>query len=81
MVLWTQVPGDTGKATYTALVEKMDEETTWQVAHTVVEMVKNKIPIRVCNPHPYSIEIQQRQPLAKVCCILPDQIYGNGEVR
>lgn len=77
MVLWAQVPGDSGKASYTALVEGMDAETEWQVAHSLVEVVNNKIPIRLCNPHPYPIEIPQRQPLAKVCHISPDQIHGN----
>ncbi|KAM3622798.1 uncharacterized protein V6R79_003288 [Siganus canaliculatus] len=77
MLLWTQVPGNDGKTTYTALVEGTDVETDWQVAHAVVEVVKNKLPIRVCNPHPYSIEIPQRQPLAKVCRLTPDQIHAN----
>lgn len=63
MVLWTQVPGNAGKTTYTALVEGMDTETEWHVAHAVVEVVQNKVPIR--------------QPLAKVCQLSPDQIHAN----
>lgn len=47
LVLWAQVPGDSGKATYTALVEGMDAETEWQVANSVVEVMNNKIPINL----------------------------------
>lgn len=75
MVLWAQVPENPGKTHYTALVEGMDTETDWQVAHAVVDVKNHRIPIRVCNPHPYPIEIPQRQPLAKVCQISLDQIH------
>lgn len=51
MVLWAQVPGDSGKASYTALVEGMDAETEWQVAHSLVEVVNNKIPDCVTLTH------------------------------
>lgn len=65
---------------YTALIEGLDSENEWQVAHAVVEVKGNKVPIWLCNPHPYSIEIPQHQPLAKVCQISPEQIDANSLV-
>lgn len=77
MMLWAHIPEDPGKTHYTALVEGVDTETEWQVAHAVVDVKNHRIPIRVCNPHPYPIEIPQRQPLAKVCRISIDQIHSD----
>lgn len=55
----------------------LDTENEWQVAHAVVEIKGNKLPKRINNPHPYPIKIPQRQPLAKVCQISPEQIDTN----
>ncbi|KAK1882365.1 Ribosome-releasing factor 2 mitochondrial [Dissostichus eleginoides] len=77
MVLWAHIPENIGKMHYTALVEGLDTENEWKVAHAVVEIKGNKLPIRLCNPHPYPIEIPQRQPLAKVSQISPEQIDTN----
>lgn len=64
MILWTQLHGHENTSDFCALVEGPDRD--WQVARSLVQVVKGRFPIRVRNVNPYPVLIPQRRPLANV---------------
>ncbi|KAE8296865.1 hypothetical protein D5F01_LYC05635 [Larimichthys crocea] len=80
MVLWTQLYGPKSMSDFCALVEGPERDDEWQVARTVVQVVKGHLPIRVCNMNPYPVLILQRRPLANVFQVDPSQIRGEKDL-
>lgn len=61
-------------------MEGPERDDEWQVARTLVTVVKGHLPKRVRNLNPYPILIPQRRPLANVFQVDPSQIRGEKDL-
>lgn len=76
-LIWAHVPQATGHPNCCVLVEDLGSETQeWRVGRAVVQMKAGKLPLRVCNPHPYPVSLPSRKPLASVVQIDPTDVQG-----
>lgn len=75
MLVWTQVPQAVGVADCCVMVENLqNEDQEWRVARTLSWVRGGKVLIRVCNPHPFSIELPQRRALAGISQVDPQAV-------
>ncbi|KAL2085758.1 hypothetical protein ACEWY4_019078 [Coilia grayii] len=75
MLVWAQVPQATGVPETCVLVEDLGGDgQEWRIGRAVLHMKAGKVPLRVCNPHPYPITLPARKPLAKVTGISQQDI-------
>ncbi|KAG1933728.1 interleukin-1 receptor accessory protein-like 1-A [Pimephales promelas] len=67
MVVWAQLQEGAPKMVLNALIEPLeDQDGEWYVARSLVMVSGGKLPMRMCNPNPYPVEVPLRRPLAKV---------------
>lgn len=67
MVVWAQLQEGAPKAVHNALIEPLeDQDGERYVAQSLVVVSGGKLPMRMCNPNPYPVEVPLRRPLAKV---------------
>uniref|UniRef100_A0A9J7ZJ87 Gypsy retrotransposon integrase-like protein 1 n=1 Tax=Cyprinus carpio carpio TaxID=630221 RepID=A0A9J7ZJ87_CYPCA len=67
MVVWAQLQEGAPKVVHNALIEPLeDQDGEWYVARSLVVVSGGKLPMRLCNPNPYPVEVPLRRPLAKV---------------
>lgn len=75
MLVWAQVPHATGVPETCVLVEDLGGDVQeWRVGRAVLHMKGGKVPLRVCNPHPYPITLPTCKPLAKITGISQQDI-------
>ncbi|KAF3843736.1 hypothetical protein F7725_002585 [Dissostichus mawsoni] len=81
MIIWTQVPQAVGTPDCCVMVENLqNDDQEWRVARTLSWVRSGRVPIRVCNPHPFSIEIPQRRALAAVSQVDPQAVKTEEEL-
>nr|XP_033965461.1 uncharacterized protein LOC117466361 [Pseudochaenichthys georgianus] len=81
MIIWTQVPQAVGTPDCCVMVENLqNDDQDWRVARTLSWVRSGRVPIRVCNPHPFSIEIPQRRALATVSQVDPQAVKTEEEL-
>ncbi|XP_071061777.1 uncharacterized protein [Pseudochaenichthys georgianus] len=81
MIIWTQVPQAVGTPDCCVMVENLqNDDQEWRVARTLSWVRSGRVPIRVCNPHPFSIEIPQRRALATVSQVDPQAVKTEEEL-
>ncbi|XP_028298751.1 uncharacterized protein LOC114461110 [Gouania willdenowi] len=80
MIVWMQVVEGTKNQPLVMVEPLSDNETEFQVARSLVRLEDGRVPCRLCNPNPYSVEIPQRRPLAKVLEIKLDDVRGEQEL-
>ncbi|KAK7915620.1 hypothetical protein WMY93_011381 [Mugilogobius chulae] len=79
MVLWMQVTETNTNCTVT--IEPLpNSDTEWRVGRTLATFRDGKVPCRLCNPNPYSVEVPQRQPLAWVTEVNYTEIQEDQEL-
>lgn len=67
MVVWAQLQEGAPNTVHNALIEPLEEQAgEWYVARSLVVVSGGKLPMRMCNPNPYPVEVPLRRPLAKV---------------
>ena len=80
-LVWAQVQQAAGGPDRQVMVEDyQDNGHEWLVARAVLQMRAGRVPLRVCNPQPYSVELPPRRPLAKVTCVDPQDIQAQSEL-
>ncbi|XP_062374615.1 uncharacterized protein LOC134062574 isoform X2 [Sardina pilchardus] len=81
MVVWASVPQATGQLTCCVVVEDLGgEEREWRIGRSVVQLKAGKLPLLVCNPHPYPVELPHRKPIALVTQIDPNDVQGQKQL-
>lgn len=81
MILWAGVTDGTHNALGCVMVEAIPgQEEEWKVARGLATVRAGRVPIRVCNPNPYPVEIPQRLPLAQVVQVNPNDIQTDQEL-
>ena len=66
LVVWGRTrPGPHG-ASYDALIDPLTEATDLGVARSIVTVRGGRVPVRLCNPHPYSIVVGRFQKLGRL---------------
>ena len=75
MLVWGHARMGPGGADYCALVEALPDTSNMGMARTLA-VVKNGVPVRVCNPHPYSLSIGLYQKLGKLYHIDEADVHG-----
>ncbi|XP_028298571.1 uncharacterized protein LOC114460893 [Gouania willdenowi] len=81
LLVWGKTRMGPDGADYCALVEALPTSGEVGVARTI-EVVRNgRIPIRVCNPHPYSRTIGRYQKLGRLYQIDSSDVHGPDDVR
>ena len=81
MIVWTWVLQARGVPDCVVLVENLDDAfQEYRVARTLCNMQRGNVPVRVCNPHPFFIEIPQRCPVATVSQVDPQYVRTGADV-
>lgn len=81
MMLWCQVSNGTPKSNCAMLIEPLtEEEFSWRAAHTLAEVQDGRVPVRICNPNPFPVEVPQRRPLATATPVGPEDIAGHRDL-
>lgn len=81
MMVWTQVPQAVGRQDCCVMVENLpNDDQEWRVARTLSWVRSGRVPLRVCNPHPFSVELPQRRALATVSQVDPSDVQTEEEL-
>lgn len=81
MLVWTQVSEGAPKQACNVIVEPLpDSDSEWCVGRTLAVLHDGRVPLRLCNPNPYPVEVPQRQPLAQVTEVAMIDIQGEQEL-
>lgn len=76
-IIWAQVPQAAGLADCPVLLEDLDGYgRKWRVARSLAWTRGGRVPLRICNPNPFPLELPQRCPLATVTQIDQHEIRG-----
>lgn len=67
MVLWCRMSDEVPRDNCTVLIEPLvDEESSWRTARTIAVVHDGHLPLRLCNPTMFLVEVHHRRPLAEV---------------
>lgn len=81
MIVWAYVQQATNQPKSAVLVEDLDHQgQEWCVARSLSWVQGGKVPLRVCNPNPFPLELPQQCPLASVTQINPVDIKGRSRL-
>ncbi|KAJ8398044.1 hypothetical protein AAFF_G00431210 [Aldrovandia affinis] len=81
VIVWAYVSQAVGHPECCVLVEDLEETNyEWQAARVVGRMQQGKVPLHVCNPNPYPVELPQRRPLASVSQLGPKDVQVQREL-
>ncbi|XDV15645.1 hypothetical protein PO909_015682 [Leuciscus waleckii] len=81
MIVWAHVPQATNQPNCAVLVEDLGHHgQEWCVARSLSWVQGGKVPLRVCNPNPFPLELPQRRPLASVTQIDPRDVKGRSRL-
>ncbi|XP_028301871.1 uncharacterized protein LOC114462925 [Gouania willdenowi] len=81
MLVWTQVSEGFPKRACNVIIEPLPEsDSEWRVGRTLAELMGGRVPLRLCNPNPYPVEVPQRQPLAQVTEVAATNVQGDQEL-
>lgn len=77
VILWCRVSDGLPRNDCTVLVEPLPEdETSWRAARSIAVIQDGLLPVRLCNPNPFSIDVPQHHPLVGVTLLPPESIAG-----
>lgn len=76
MIVWAHVPPTMCSPETPVLVEDLDGDREWRVARTISYVHGGKVPVRLCNPHPFEIVLPQRQALTAVSQIESQEVQA-----
>lgn len=80
--VWGHTKGGQHGADYCALLEPMPDASVGDVgiAKALVTVKRGRVPVRVCNPHPYSVSIGRFQKLGRLCTIEDSDVHGSNDL-
>ena len=80
MVVWGRTRGGPHGANYNALIDPMMEATDLGVARSIVTVRGGRVPVRLCNPHPYSVLVGRYQKLGRLYPLEGADVRGNRDL-
>ncbi|KAK7938602.1 hypothetical protein WMY93_001928 [Mugilogobius chulae] len=81
-VVWGLTKMGPAGADYCALIEAMPGASVGDVgvAKALVEVRKGRVPVRVCNPHPYSVSIGRFKKLGRLYHVEETDVHGPNDL-
>ncbi|XP_074532106.1 uncharacterized protein LOC141795198 [Halichoeres trimaculatus] len=76
VLVWGRARMGPGGRDYCVLLEALPEARDVGVARTLAVVRKGRVPVRVCNPHPYSMSIGRFQKLGKLYHVDEADVHG-----
>jgi len=76
VLVWGRARMGPRGADYCALVEALPYATNVAVAKTLAVVRNGRVPVRICNPHPYSLSIGRYEKLGKLYHIDEADVHG-----
>nr|XP_054604616.1 uncharacterized protein LOC129165457 [Nothobranchius furzeri] len=76
MLVWGRARRGPRGADYCALLDPTSETSKVGVARTLAIVRNGRIPVRVCNPHPYSLSIGRYEKLGKLYHMDETDVHG-----
>lgn len=80
VVIWGRARMGPKGTDYCGLVEALPHTSAVGTARTVVTVRKGRLPVRVCNPHPYSLSIGRYQKLGTISQVEETDLYGKEDL-
>ena len=82
LLIWGRTKMGPGGTNYCALVEGMSNANLGEVgiAKALVEVSQGRVPVRVCNPHPYSVSIGRFEKLGTLHYIQDADVHGSNDL-
>lgn len=76
LLVWGRARMGPKGADYCALVEALPDASDVGVARTLAVVRNGRVPVRVYNPHPYSLSIGRYQKLGKLYHVDEADVHG-----
>uniref|UniRef100_A0AAV2MR25 Uncharacterized protein n=1 Tax=Knipowitschia caucasica TaxID=637954 RepID=A0AAV2MR25_KNICA len=76
LLVWGRAKSGPRGVNYSALVEAMPDAGAIGVAKTLVLVKGGRLPLRVCNPHPYSVSLSRFEKLGRMSSIEDGDVPG-----
>ena len=80
VVVWGRARKGPRGADFEALVEAIPDERGLGVARALVRVRGGRVPIRLCNPHPYSLVVGRYQKLGKLYPVDAADVRGSRDL-
>lgn len=82
LLVWGRAKMGPGGKNYCALVEALPGVSVGDVgvAKALVEVRRGKVPVRVCNPYPYSVSIGRFEKLGRLYHIEDSDVHGSNDL-
>ena len=80
VVVWGRARRGPREADFEALVEAVPDEMGIGVARAVVRVQGGRVPVRLCNPHPYSLVVGRYQKLGKLYPVDAADVRGSRDL-
>uniref|UniRef100_A0A669D8G6 ribonuclease H n=1 Tax=Oreochromis niloticus TaxID=8128 RepID=A0A669D8G6_ORENI len=80
IMVWGRAQTGPQGTDYCALVEALPETPDVGVARTLIMVKAGRVPVRICNPHPYPLFIGRYQKLGKLSCVDEADVHGSQDL-
>ena len=80
VVVWGRTRKGPHGANYEAMIEAVSEETDVGVARSLVTVREGRVPVRLCNPHPYNLYVGRYQKLGKLYPVDAADVRGQQDL-
>ena len=82
LLVWGRTSEDSSSSGRTLLVEPLPQhDAEWRVGRALVTTRGGYVPIRLCNPHPYVVEISPRTVLAELHGVSAEDVQAQRVLR
>uniref|UniRef100_A0AAV2KXL7 Uncharacterized protein n=1 Tax=Knipowitschia caucasica TaxID=637954 RepID=A0AAV2KXL7_KNICA len=76
LLVWGRAESEPRGANYCAMVEAMPDAGAIGVAKSLVVVKDGSLPLRVCNPHSYSVSLSRFEKLGRLSSIEDGDVHG-----
>uniref|UniRef100_A0A3B1KBC2 Gypsy retrotransposon integrase-like protein 1 n=1 Tax=Astyanax mexicanus TaxID=7994 RepID=A0A3B1KBC2_ASTMX len=81
IIVWGRVRAGNNGQEYCGLVEPMPDQDAVGVARTIAKVRHGRVPVRLCNVHPYDVFIGRFQKLGKLYEVQPADVHGQCDLK
>ena len=80
VVVWGRARRGPFGADYAALVESLPDDKDFGLARSLAMVRGGRVPVRLCNPHPYTLFVGRYQKLGKLYHVEDSDVRGDHEL-